>query len=194
MKTTAILPTRRRLVAFAVSVGLVLGLLFVGPDAALADTRVFFDPDEEHDQDFMDFRRLRQGHGDAYRRVRHSIRTEEPWKTSVLGGVDGVTIEIRFNTDDDSAWEREIRIRRRDGRLRASMWRRSDYRRLPVKVKVWRPNRYSVSVAFSADALKDGVRAYGWQVSWAQRSDSDQPAVVYWDSAPASGGWYRHRL
>ena len=192
MKTRAIFP-RQRLVALAVSLGLVLGSLVMGPDAALADTRVFFDPDEEQDQDFMDFRRLRQGHGDSYRRVRHGIRTEKPWETGVLGGANGVTIEVTFNTDDDNAWERQIQIRRRNGRLWAGMFRGSDYRRLPVKVRVWRPSSYSVSVAFSADALKDGVRAYGWQVRWVRRSDFPQPAIVYWDRAPGRG-WYRHRL
>ena len=193
MTARAIFPTRQRLVALAVSVGLAFGLLVMGPDAALADTRVFFDPKGDSGGDLMDFRRLRQSHGDAHRRVRHSIRTEKPWRASVLGGENGVTIKIEFNTDDDRAWERQIRIRRRDGRLRAHMWRANDDRRLADKVRVWRPNRYSVSVAFSADALKDGVRAYGWRVSWTRRSNQPQPAIVYWDSAPGRG-WYRHRL
>jgi hypothetical protein len=196
MKARAIFPTHQRLVALALSVGLVLGLLVMVPDAARADTRVFFDPKGDaggSGGDFMDFRRLGQSHGDAHRRVRHRIRTQKPWKTSVLGGDNGVTIEITFNTDDDRAWERQIRIRRRDGRLRAHMWRANDDRRLADKVRVWRPNRYSVSVAFSADALKEGVRAYGWRVRWVWRSNRDQPAVVYWDWAPGRG-WYRHRL
>lgn len=201
MKTRVLPPTRQRIVSLATSIGLVLGMLVVGPDAALAETRVFLDPDEKPgclegecpDKNFMDFRRLRQSHGDPHRRVRHGIRTVKPWKTDVLGGENGVTLEISFNLDSDLEWEREVQIRRLNGRLRADMYRGSDYRRLPVKVRVWRPSQYSVRVGFPADALKDGVNAYGWRVTWSRRGDGASPGIVYWDSAPEQA-WYRHRL
>lgn len=193
--------TTHRIASLVVTVGLVLGALVVAPDGALADTDVFRDPDEGPgclegcpDKDFMDFRRLRQGHGDFHRRVMHGIRTVKPWKTRALGET-GVTIEIWFDTDADHRSERVVVVRRRDGRLRADMYRARDYHRLPVNVRVWRPSRYSVRVRFSAAALKDDLRTYGWRVTWSRNPDGDgyEQGVVYWDSAPDQD-WYIHRL
>ena len=172
------------------------------PSSASADGATFRDPDEQPfcestgpcpDTDYMDFRRLTQGHGRTPRVLRHGIRTLERWKTKRLGGRHGTTIAIDFNTDDDGGTERGIRIRRKDGELTARMFR-GKYLRKPVdgRIAVWRPDRRSVKVRFHARVLGAGVDEYRWRVYWWDRGVGCTGSCST-DFAPGRG-WFEHVL
>lgn len=169
---------------------------------AAADSGTFRDPEEQPfcespdpcpDDDYMDFRRLTFGHGDSGRTLRHGFYTEKRWKTRRLGGRHGTTIDITFNTDRDQRGERSIEIRRKDGELQARMFRgRYLLKPIPGDIRVWRPDRRSVKVAFAPRLLGERVRRYRWYVVWYDRGLAC-PGSCGNDFAP-NKGWYEHRL
>lgn len=184
-----------------------LGILAVAallsfPAPAAADGGAFRDPDEQPfceggdpcpDGDFIDFRRLTFGHERPARALRHGIETRKRWKTKWLGGRHGVSIYIDFNTDDDRRMERGLEIRRKDGKLWAGMFRgRYHRKRVPGRVRVWRPDRRSVKVRFGKGLLRDELDGYRWTVWWANR-DVVCPGSCSIDHAP-NRGRYEHRL
>jgi hypothetical protein len=168
---------------------------------AAADGGAFRDPEEEPfcegpgecpDNDYMDFRRLTYGHGDAGKTLRHGVYTLKRWKTRRLGGRHGTSITIRFDTDGDRLPERRLEIRRKDGELWAGMFRGKDLLK-PVRgeVRVWRPNRRSVKVAFRPALLDERVR-YRWYVEWSDRGLACAGSCQS-DHAPQRG-WFTHEL
>jgi hypothetical protein len=187
----------RKLVTPAVAALLLL------PASAAADGGAFRDPDEQPfcenpddpcpDGDFMDFRRLTFGHERPARALRHGIETSKRWKTKRLGGKHGVSIYVDFNTDDDRHMERGLEIRRKDGELWAGMFRGKYHRkRVPGRVRVWRPDRRSVKVRFPKRLLGDDVDGYRWVV-WRARRGVYCPGSCHTDFAP-NRGTYEHRL
>lgn len=185
----------RKLGAFA------LATLLLLPGSAAADGGAFRDPDEHPfcesgpcpDRDYMDFRRLTFGHGRKAGTVRHGIETRKRWKTKWLGGRHGISFYVELNTDDDRRFERQLRIRRKNGELWAAVFRGKYHRkRVPGHVRVWRPGRRSVKVRFATRLLGDDVDRYRWYVWWANR-DVVCPGSCSEDHAPDRGA-YEHRL
>lgn len=185
----------RRLAAVATA-------LLLAPVPALADGGAFRDGDEQPfceapgdcpDDDYMDFRRASFGHGRAERVVRHGVRTRKRWKTKELGGRYGVTVYLQVSNDDDRRVERSLRIRRKHGELWGGMFRGKYFRKkVDGRVRVWRPDRRSIKVAFPVRMLGDDVERYRWYVFWAKR-DTYCPGSCHSDTAP-DRGWYDHRL
>lgn len=162
----------------------------------------FKDPDEKPfceggdcpDTDYMDFRRATQGHGAKPRQLRHGVHTYKRWKTKVLGGRRGTTIVIYFDVNGKNRPERQVKIRRKDGKLWAAMFRGRPYfrRRIPGRVLVWRPDRRSIKVGFPARLLRDDIDRYRWRIEWWARN-TVCPGSCHDDWAP-NRGWYEHRL
>lgn len=180
---------------------LLLVVALVVPVApAAADGGSFRDPEEEPfceagdcpDNDYMDFRKVTHGHGNDGKSLRHGIYTARRWKTKRLGGRHGTSITIRFDTDGDRRPERRLEIRRKDGELWAGMFRgRNLLRPVPGNIRVWRPSRRSVKVAFDPALLDERVR-YRWYVDWSDR-DIACAGSCHSDQAPQRG-WFTHEL
>ena len=178
----------------------VVSALSVG--SATADEAIFRDRDEQPfcegpgpcpDGDYMDFRRLTQGHGEQPRRVRHGLRTAERWRSRALEGRHGTTIVFEFETDRYGDADMQLRVRRKDGRWRAYLYEgKYFFRHVPGKVRVWRPGRRSLKVGFSADLLRDGIRRYRW-TAWHYDRNLACPGSCHTDHAP-DRGWYEHQV
>jgi hypothetical protein len=141
----------------------------------------------------MDFRRLTFSHGDRPSRLRHGLFTYERWRTNALGGRYGTTLVVEFDTDRDRRVDRELRIRRKDGRLWAGMFQEQPYfdDLVSEQVRVWRPNRRGVKIAFQARLLGKGIRSYTWRVWWFDRGGLECPGSCGTDFAPKRG-WFKH--
>ncbi len=172
------------------------------PAQVRADGGSFRDPDEEpgcetkdpcDDSDYMDFRRVTFGHADASEQLRHGLETRRRWKTKRLGGRYGTTLAFDFNLDGDRRQERQLRIRRRDGQLRAGMFRGERWhKRVRGDVRVWRPDRRSVKVQFHVRLLRNGIASYRWRAVWWPRY-AGCISTCGFDVAPGRG-WFRHEL
>ena len=181
---------------------LVALLMLISVAPTHADEAVFRDGDEQPfcespgpcpDGDYMDFRRLTQGHGRQERRIRHGLRTAEPWPSRALDGRHGTTFAFDFDTDGYGDVDAQLRVRRKDGRWRAYLYKGKYFgRHIPGKVKVWRPGRRSLKVGFSADLLGDGIGRYRWRVDEYERNLTC-PGSCHSDSAP-DRGWYEHTV
>ena len=188
-----------KLLAAALGAVVLLPILPVAANEAAfrdGDEQPFCEGDPDcPDDNYMDFRRLSQGHGTEHRNIRHGIRTLKRWPTRDLGGPHGVSFLIGFDIDGDAGREREIRIRRKDGHLWAGMFKgRGFWKRTPVPghIRVWRPTRFSVKVGFATDLLAEGLDKYRWSVSWGLRKAGCTGSCES-DDAP-NRGWYTHRL
>lgn len=184
------------------AVAVVVAALLMVPVHAHADQGSLRDPDEKpecemqdpcDDTDYMDFRRVSFGHGETSHRIRHGLETRKPWKAKRLGGRFGTTLAFEFNLDGDRRPERQLRIRRREGKLRAAVFRGERWRkRVRGWVHVWRPDRRSARVEFDSRLLGEGVDSYRWRATWWQRYAGCIGSCGY-DVAPRRG-WVTHSL
>lgn len=179
-----------------------LAALLLAPGLAQADGGRFRDPDEQPfcegpgsctDTDYLDFSRATFGHGRTARVLQHGLKTRERWKTKDMGGRHGVTISFDFDTDGDRGVERRLRVRRKNGELRARMFRgRYLRKRVGGDLGVWRPDRRSIKARFPRRLLGDDLDRYRWRAGWHQRGVAC-PGSCHTDYVP-DRGWYEHRL
>ena len=110
----------------------------------------------------LDIRRIVHGHKlqAEHRLTRHRLSTHRRWYTRHLRG-DLSFINMFMNTDGDKRPERRLTIDVRKKKLLARMDRYPSGKRVGY-TKVWRPNKWSVSVAFPESFLGQGVTAYKW--------------------------------
>jgi hypothetical protein len=172
------------------------------PTQALADGGRFRDPDEQPfcetpdpcpDTDYIDFRKVTYGHGRSAGILRHGIVTRERWKTKDMGGPHGVTIYLELDVDGDRTAERMLRMRRKDGELRARMFRGKHLRKaIGGSLRVWRPNQRSIKVRFPLRLLGDDLDRYRWSAGWYNRNVGCAGSC-HTDYAPHRGR-FEHRL
>ena len=130
--------------------------------------------------------------------TRHRLSTRERWYAWNLRG-DLNFINMFFNADGDKRAERRLTIDVHKKRLVARMDRYPSGQRIGF-AKVWRPNKWSMSVAFPKSFLGQGVTAYGWYANTFFHTGGDGPCgtptdVVRTcvDRAPNRGS-IKHRL
>lgn len=79
-----------------------------------------------------------------------------------------------LNTDGDKRPERQLTIDVRKNKLLARMDRYPSVVRVGY-ADVWRPNKWSVSVAFPKSFLGEGVTAYAWYANTFFHTSGDGP-------------------
>ena len=119
------------------------------------------------------------------------------YKRNLLGNPS--FLNMFLNTDRDTRPERRLTIDVRKKRLFARMDRFPSGKRVGY-TKVWRPNKWSVSVAFPESFLGQGIAAYKWYANSFLHFGGDDPCgtpsdVVRTciDRAP-NRGQIKHRL
>lgn len=180
----------RRLFAIATATG----MLLLAASPVLADRISKKDPDDFDHR--LDVRRVVHSHGGEEGRVRHKLASHETWRSRVLRK-KGWRIAFFFSIDKNvHDAERRIVIRQRNGELHATYFAGSHAtERQEADVRVRRPDRRSVSIAFDPDLFRDGIRAYRWWTVVYEWTDGgaaicDSPCT---DHAPNSGS-LRHEL
>lgn len=178
--------TRRRTALLPV---LAIALLVVvgGLDPAAAGYRRVQDPDDLEAR--VDVKWASHGHLKEGGALRHALGTHARWRSRALRSY---RVRIDFDLDKDAAAERQLRVRYKDGRLRAAMYRGEFFDvEVQGRVRVRRPNRRSMWVAFAPDLLRKDLARYRWSVLVYARGTC--PGSCPADSAP-DRGWVKHRL
>jgi hypothetical protein len=168
---------------------LALSLLVLvgGLNPAAAGYRRVQDPDDLEAR--VDVKWASHGHVKGGEALRHALGTYGRWRGRALRSYRA---RIDFNLDKDGAAERQLRVRYRDGRLRAKMYRGELFGvEVPGRVKVRRANRRSMSVTFAPGMLRENLARYRW--SLLVYLDATCPGSCPSDSAP-NRGWVKHRL
>ena len=148
----------------------------------------------------LDIRRIVHGHRlqGEHRLTRHRLSTHRHWYTRHLRG-DLSFLNMFLNTDGDKRPERRLTIDVRKKNLLARMDRYPSGKRVGY-TKVWRPNKWSVSVAFPESFLGQGITAYKWNANSFFHTSGDGPCGIPTDvvrtcadRAP-NRGQIKHRL
>nr|MBA2726380.1 hypothetical protein [Actinomycetota bacterium] len=145
---------RWRLIAFISAC-----LLAAAVGTATADTTAFSDRKETGSR--LDFSKIVQGHsGDE---VRHQLTMHQRWGRKHLRNRNNF-IDFAFNTDDDSQYDRALRIDYDpNGGLRGEMsvW---DSGEVVGEVSLVRKNRRTIEAIFPMEMLGENVGTYEWIV------------------------------
>lgn len=166
-----------KLLRLALPAVLALGLIG-GP--AIGDTDVKSDAQEG--ETAYDIAEVRHSHSalkdDGTRNLKHTVTMYEAWTNDDLKG-DSIWITLKAGE-----WTGGIEIKTTN-ELKATFY---DGDKKSGTVNVFRPDEFSVVVAFSPSRLPEGTTSYKWNVTTNYTPDCEtEPCPTFTDRAPNAG-------
>lgn len=158
---------KRGVLSFAFA-GLVLSASF-----ARAEYSAFGDPHDVAGRLDVDWVAHGHLHTDAGRLLKHVVKMFRGWGKRQLRGPQSF-INIFFNTDGDTGFERRLNIDVRDGRLRALMTKFRSGERVGI-ARHWHPTSKRIAVMFSPELLGSAIDGYEWIVLSIYHRGGDGP-------------------
>ena len=180
----------------AIALGLALGAI----QPAHANTGRAFDPDDAPGR--LDVKSISHGHGHRPGYLRHRISMHEPWQDRLLRDETRRELELLFDLEGDSCYDRTMRIVYENGRFVALLQRWADPFGCPdewddtsvgtayveIDARFRRPDDSSIVVTFDGAELEENRGSYRWSVMTKYRLDVCPRKRCYDYAPPGSAG------